>query len=125
MTEVFGASTADVDTDFALPAQPPAIIRFAELANTASRSAVRELHSSAGDVIHYCDELASRTSVVDDDQLTWLRRLSHGDRVLDIARDFGYSERSMYREFRKLWKLLQVNNRSEAIAVAAERGWLI
>lgn len=65
--------------------------------------------------------------LVDDfgnEEIQWLRALSRGVRVADLAVGSGYSERAMYRELRKLWDRLGVANRPQGLARAARLGLL-
>lgn len=107
-----------------LPSQPTPIIRYAELAKTVTPEAVTHLRSAVYEVLEFVDTQALEVGVLDSDQLDWFRRTAKNHRIIDIANDSGYSERSMYREFNQIWKLLGVENRAEGIAEAARRGLL-
>jgi DNA-binding NarL/FixJ family response regulator len=54
----------------------------------------------------------------------WLRGLAAGHTVAQVAEASGYAERSMFRLLDDLYGRLGVSHRSEAIALAARRGWL-
>ena len=55
-------------------------------------------------------------------QLDWLRKLSRGSSVSQLARQCSYSERDMYRRLRLLYRELGVASRSEALVLAARCG---
>ncbi|MBB5082330.1 DNA-binding NarL/FixJ family response regulator [Nonomuraea endophytica] len=57
-------------------------------------------------------------------ELGWLRELSTGATVADVADRAGYSERMMFRLLRELYTRMRAGNRTEALLLARERGWL-
>jgi DNA-binding NarL/FixJ family response regulator len=57
-------------------------------------------------------------------EIEWLRELASGGTVAQLAARAGYSERAMFRLLRDLYARLQVRNRTEAMMLARERGWL-
>ncbi len=59
-----------------------------------------------------------------DRELGWLRDLAQGHSVAAIASESGYSERMMFRLLRDLYAKLGVANRTEAMMLARERGWM-
>jgi DNA-binding NarL/FixJ family response regulator len=59
------------------------------------------------------------------EQLSWLRHLAAGEKVAQLARQAGYSERAMYRLLHSLYKEMGVPNRLQAIIRAQEQGWLL
>ena len=61
---------------------------------------------------------------LDDDQLSLLRKLASGVSIHAVARELGYSDRSIYRAIRSLCRTLGVKNRVQAIRKAAEEGLL-
>ncbi|MGW7518704.1 hypothetical protein ACWGJ2_24265 [Streptomyces sp. NPDC054796] len=64
-----------------------------------------------------------RGSTPSAEQVAWLRQLSDGRTVSQLAFDTGYSERAMYRLLRALYQKLGVSTRLEAIMLAHDRGW--
>jgi DNA-binding NarL/FixJ family response regulator len=54
----------------------------------------------------------------------WLRALSNGITVAQMASDMGYSERAMYRLLRDLYGRMSVRNRTEAVLKASQSGWI-
>ncbi len=44
--------------------------------------------------------------------------------IVDIAAELSYSERSIYRELAKLWKVLGVQDRVEGLRKATSKGWI-
>lgn len=61
---------------------------------------------------------------LDDDQMRWIKRLAHGETVIQIAADEGYSRRSMFLMLRGVYRDLGVKNRTEAIIKLAREGFL-
>ncbi len=57
-----------------------------------------------------------------DGEVEWLRGLSHGVTVRQLAERSGYSERMMYRLLGNLYGHLQVNGRTEALLKAHDQG---
>jgi DNA-binding NarL/FixJ family response regulator len=67
--------------------------------------------------------LASDASVViSDRERHWLEALAAGDTVGVIADRSGYAQRTVYRLLRDLYGRLGTNNRTEAVAIAVQRG---
>lgn len=58
------------------------------------------------------------------EQLSWLRDLSNGVTVAQLADRAGYSERAMFRLLNALYRQIGVHNRLQAIMRAQESGWL-
>jgi DNA-binding CsgD family transcriptional regulator len=58
------------------------------------------------------------------EQLSWLRELSNGATVAQLAEHVGYSERAMFRLINSLYRQMGVHNRLQAIRHAQEAGWL-
>jgi DNA-binding NarL/FixJ family response regulator len=75
-------------------------------------------------------ELLRRAARWDEDvrlterELAWLRDLAQGLTVAQVAARSGYSERMIFRFFRDLYEGLGVANRTEALLLARERGWV-
>lgn len=57
-------------------------------------------------------------------QLEWLAILAAGATVAELARQMDYSERTMFRLLSRLYKQMDVDNRTEALIQAHEHGWL-
>jgi len=105
-----------------LEAQTPPIMPFRQLAELVSTEGASEMQRCASTVEQSCG--TATENPLNALQIEWMRRLGHGDKVIEIAHSAGYSERTMYRALNDLWELLGVNGRNEAIALVAERGWL-
>ncbi|WP_198171209.1 response regulator transcription factor [Actinoplanes awajinensis] len=58
------------------------------------------------------------------ERLSWLRQLSNGTTVADLARQAGYSERAMFRLLKALYTDLGTRTRMQAVMRAQELGWL-
>jgi len=59
-----------------------------------------------------------------DRDIEWLRRLSEGVTIAQLADTMGYSERAMYRFLQDLYRRIDVRNRTEAVLKAARNGWI-
>ena len=57
-------------------------------------------------------------------ELEWLKALSQGKTVAQLAEDVGYSERAMYRLLRDMYRRMHADNRTEAVLKASRAGWL-
>jgi DNA-binding NarL/FixJ family response regulator len=57
-------------------------------------------------------------------EVGWLRELTLGTSVTQLADRAGYSERAMFRILRKLYIRIGARNRTEALIRAHERGWI-
>ncbi|MFI6503799.1 response regulator transcription factor [Nonomuraea typhae] len=64
------------------------------------------------------------TAAPSQPELEWLRRLAAGARVADLAHRAGLSERTMFRRLHDLYQRMRVHDRTEALSLARERGWL-
>jgi DNA-binding NarL/FixJ family response regulator len=56
--------------------------------------------------------------------IEWLRALSQGTTVSQLAETMGYSERAMYRLLRDLYQRMDVKTRTEAVLKASQSGWI-
>lgn len=100
----------------------PGIMRFEKLAAIVTNTGAEELSRAAMLVIDHCR--STRPDGVTDQHAEWLQGLANGQRSLDIAVAAGVSERTLYRRFGQLWRLLGVDGKELAIALAAEQGWV-
>jgi DNA-binding NarL/FixJ family response regulator len=81
------------------------------------------------EVVHALSSSATRP---DEDQavrptpqeLLWLRQLADGTTVGTLAHEAGYSERAMFRLLRQLYRKIGARNRTEALVLSSQRGWL-
>ncbi len=116
-TEELLAPAPDVIAD-----RTPPVMPFHRLAELVTVDAARRLRDTARSVE---DHLADQDSCpLTNEELTWLRRMRAGDRVIDIARDHGLAERTLYRGLRQVWATLGVSNRIDGISTAVANGWL-
>lgn len=74
----------------------------------------------AGQAASGQERLATPTS----QEIGWLRELATGRTVGQIADDAGYSERMMFRLLRRVYAKLGATERTQALMLAKERGWL-
>jgi DNA-binding CsgD family transcriptional regulator len=57
-------------------------------------------------------------------ELGWLRQLAGGTTVGRLAHEAGYSEQAMFRLLRELYRKIGARNRTEALVLSSQRGWL-
>lgn len=70
------------------------------------------------------EELAEEPNVLTTREIEWLRELSYGTTVSQLAEKSGYSERAMFRLLRDLYERMKVKSRMEALVHAHQAGWL-
>ncbi|GAA1000425.1 hypothetical protein GCM10009555_103390 [Acrocarpospora macrocephala] len=68
--------------------------------------------------------LPGQVDVPSPRELEWLRHLSTVATVAELADRVGYSEPMMSRLLDDLYKRMQARDRTEALRLARERGWL-
>jgi DNA-binding CsgD family transcriptional regulator len=100
----------------------PLVFPFGLIARKMNTAAAVTLHRAGRSVQTYAS--IDDASPLTDLERAWFRRLILGDRIVDIAADFGYSERALYRAMRDLWSRLGVQNRTQAVALATKQGWV-
>jgi DNA-binding NarL/FixJ family response regulator len=61
-------------------------------------------------------------SPLSEREISWLRALSQGGTIAQLADEMGYSERAMYRLLRDLYRRMNVKNRTEAVLRASQSG---
>ena len=59
-----------------------------------------------------------------EQHIEWLRCLSKGMSIAELAQTIGYSERAMYRLLKGLYTTIGVRNRTEALLKASQGGWI-
>ena len=98
----------------------PAVIRFDRIAAVASNAGALRLERAAlAAQRHLAPVLPER---LDDQQRRLLVAVASGTAVSELADQFGYSRRSMYRELSKLWRVMGVQDRYGAIRKATAEG---
>jgi DNA-binding NarL/FixJ family response regulator len=70
------------------------------------------------------ENAAAATDQPSAEERKWLRDLSRGRTVGDLAAEVGYSERMMFRLLRGLYTRLGATGRTDALIIAQSRGWL-
>lgn len=101
----------------------PAVAELTELVQ-ATASAINGLvvlHRSGAGAAN--DGPAPRLALADQ-EISWLKALAAGVTVEALAREAGYSERSMYRRLGLIYKRLNARNRMQALLVASSHGML-
>ena len=70
-------------------------------------------------------EEGSGNAILSDRELEVLRAVGTGKRSKEIARDLGITERTIKAHLASIYHKLGVNSRAAAIAIAAQKGWLL
>ena len=100
----------------------PSILRFDRLAALTTAEGACRLARAADAVRQH---LGAELGVpLTDEQRRLLKAVASGVAVADLAAEFGYSRRSMFRELDRLWKTLGVDDRIQAVCKAAAEGLL-
>ena len=100
----------------------PVVVRFDRLAGLTTSAGARRLEQAA---LAVQGEIGGRADVpLDEEHLRLLRAVASGAAIADLAVEFGYSRRSMYRELAKLWRALGVSGRVQGVRKAAAKGLL-
>ena len=100
----------------------PVVIRFDLLAALTTSEGARRLEGAALAAQQFMDTLSP--VMLADDQRILLEKVASGMQIVDIAVELSYSERSIYRELAKLWKVLGVQDRVEGLRKATSQGWI-
>lgn len=67
---------------------------------------------------------AGRRADPSDQEIGWLRSFAQGRSVAEVARQSDLSERRLYRRLSDLYRRLGVGNRTQALIVGRDEGWL-
>lgn len=98
--------------------------RIVQVAEAAARGdALLPSAIARGLPAHGVDPHAERPHV-EEEELEWLEELAQGSTVVDLADNYGYSERVMFRRLHDLYGRLGAANRSEALINAVRFGLL-
>ena len=121
----YGKSQSSVEEPaerVAIVGEAPGLIRYERLAELTTREGALRLEQAAVAVQELFCEPA--TTEIGDDQLRLLRMVASGATIAEIAHEFSYAQRTVFRALARLWKALGVTGRIEGIRVAAEEGLL-
>lgn len=66
--------------------------------------------------------LRDEVPLLTTDEVTWIQAVAAGKKVQEIAVEAGYSERTMFRYLDRIYRVLGVDNRIAAVAVARRLG---
>jgi DNA-binding NarL/FixJ family response regulator len=78
----------------------------------------------AAEAVARTDREADSPSLLNDREIVWLHHLARGTTVTKLAGVAGYSERAMYRQLSLMYRKLGVQNRTQALLLAAQYGLL-
>jgi len=111
-----------VDHSLSESSNVPSVLEVADLAGEVSVSGIKRLHASATSVLDHIDYVLD--CPLNAEQLSWLEDIDDGQRMIDVAREAGLSERSLYRRFSDVHRILDVGNTPEALMKARDAGWI-
>lgn len=103
-----------------LGAGVPRVVHYDGLARLTTRAGVRRLKLAADAVRQHFDAGAPPSLTASEQRM--LKRLASGVPIADTAAEFGFSERSMYRELSRLWDKLGVPGRAAGLRKATTEG---
>lgn len=109
----------DLDLLRATPAVMP-FDRIARLASPQGALTLLEAGSAVASVLG--TEVAPNPLV--QHEVTLLEHLMAGERVVEIAEMYGYSERTLHRKLSEVWQRLGAKSRVDGLALAAAKGWI-
>jgi AraC-like DNA-binding protein len=101
----------------------PGIFPYAEIAPLVSPAGVARLLQASHVVQTACNGIQS-VARPSEAEVELLRMLAAGKSVIEIAGRVGYSERSLHRRLKQLWKDLEVSGFKEALVLGGQEGWL-
>ena len=98
----------------------PVVVRFDLLAALTTSAGARRLEQAA---LAVQGEVGDRAAVsLDEEQMRLLRAVASGASIADLAVEFDYSQRSIFRELAALWKALGVSDRLQGVRKATAEG---
>lgn len=83
-----------------------------------------EQFGRAAEVIERTLSSTNGENPLSPEEITLLQGLTDGRLVSELAVEFGFAERSVYRILRNVWMRVGAASRSEGIAIVTARGWL-
>lgn len=117
-----GSAPSQLPTSPEIDDHEPVVVRFDRLAGLTTSAGARRLEQAA---LAVQGEVGDRAAVpLDEEHMRLLRAVASGAAIADLAVEFGYSRRSMYRELAKLWRTLGVSGRVQGVRRAAAEGLL-
>ena len=99
----------------------PMVIRFDALARLTTIEAASRLERAA---LAAQQHVKAPVVVLDPAERHLLNRVAAGVSIVDLALEFNYSERSMYRALASLWEKLGVPDRKQGLSRATTEGLL-
>ena len=78
----------------------------------------------AAEAVATTRQAADSPAILNDHEIVWLDHLARGTTVTKLAGEAGYSERAMYRQLSLMYRKLGVQNRTQALLLAAQDGLL-
>jgi DNA-binding NarL/FixJ family response regulator len=78
----------------------------------------------AAEAVATTSRTADSPTLLNDQEIAWLDHLARGTTVTKLAGEAGYSERAMYRQLSLMYRKLGVQNRTQALLLAAQHGLL-
>ena len=109
--------------DLNLIASTPTVMPFDRLATLASPQGASSLLEAASAVASVIASEAEVSPLLEQ-EVALLEHLLAGDRIVDIAEQYGYSERTLHRKLNEIWQRLGANSRVDGLALAAAKGWI-
>ncbi len=99
------------------------VMPFDRLAPLASSQGARSL-AEAGEVVASVLASGSESNPLSEHEAALLRQLIAGRRIIDIADQHGYAQRTLHRKLNEIWQRLGARSRVDGLALAVAKGWI-
>ncbi len=100
----------------------PGVFPYAEVAPLVSPEGVARLRHAAQEVQKVCEQAGGTRPHKEDIEI--IRMLASKKFMIEIGHRFGYSERTLHRRLKQIWKRMGVDNYEEALIRGGKEGWL-
>lgn len=99
------------------------VMPFDRLAALVSERGARSL-AEAGDAVASVLALDVERSPLSEHETALLNQLIAGRRIIEVAEQHGYAERTLHRKLNEIWERLGAKSRVDGLALAVAKGWI-
>ncbi len=127
MSEVIIETVGEHDgneDDLDIEPRTPAVMPFNDLAALTTIEGATRLAAAAKNVATSLETGPMASNPLTDEEQQWLRQFSNGAKTIDVANQFGFSERHLYRLLNDVYTKLKADTRIAAVLIAETNGWL-
>ncbi len=100
----------------------PGVFPYGKVAPLVSPEGVARLRHAAQEAQKACEQTRAIRPSREDVEI--IRMLSYRKSMIEIGHCFGYSERTLHRRLKGIWKRMGVDNYDEALILGGKEGWL-